>query len=637
LKDELTVASRSAETYSWIPPEFSWTERGDIFALELDVTDQDLIEFIAEGALLINVYPSKEIGKVAALLLGESLKSQLSTLFSSDPGSLRYEKKLNEFINVRVFWHGAFILPGDKKLLVFAGASESANSLNSDHEHLLESARELFEKHKRVIAAFDAETEQKRKEKAALYAKYPDLEKYDWGFEEGRRMYQRPVVTPMPIVGAFPKAISFPLGRMTSFNRIRREAIRRVYNSGWLPSREGIYEGFSTNNADGKKIYVASWRPYEGLPSYPEVRWAVQRQLPSALQKPRLSEAFRPTNRAVEQPSVSTDWSGNTDWDDAFDNIQLDDTDYRERVSNVRESLSQNGFEAIAWYQAFHVWTEESWGIYFDAEKLDDLALTIFDECKQQRSYCQFDLCARLAFGLIYSHELFHARVEASLSWLELNVSRPSYLRYNSNVYKHLAGTDEWLEEALANWVSWQWSQSFFQKINSVPVNDTEKLEQVVEAILDVSPAGYNNWRTGHHKLSWQRLATQMVQGRAEIPKKRVLPLESLLSETLPYALRQSDVPLIFVGRGTIADRLQSLPSVINIPARKEIERALRYFKYALHAAGGKGSHEKWIGPDNRAFILPRRDPLSRGVFKAFLDHFNLDKMTYARQIRPNL
>lgn len=631
------MVNGSEETYSWIPPEFSWKERGDIFALELDVTDQDLIEFIAEGSLIIDVYPSKEVGKFYALLLDKSLKSQLSTLFSSDQGPLLTVKESNEVAEIRVFWHGAFILPGEKKVLVFAGASESATSLNKDYELLIEGAIALFEKHKQVIAAFDAETEQKRKEKEARYTKYPDLEKYDCGLEEGRRIYQRPVVTIMPIVNAFPNAVYFSLGRMTSFNRIGREAIRRIYNSGWLPSRDGIYEGFIANNADCKKVLVASWRPYEGLPSYPEVRWAVQKQLPSALQKPRLSESGRPTNRVVEQQSVSTDWSGDTDWDDAFDDIQLDDTDYRERVSNVRESLSQNSFEAIAWYQAFHVWTEESWGIYFDAEKLDDLALTIFDECKQQRSYCQFDLCAQLAFGLIYSHELFHARAEAGLSWLELNMSRPRYLRYNSNVYKHLAGADEWLEEALANWASWQWSQNFFQKIDSVPVPDKEKLEQVVEAVLDLSPAGYNNWRTGHHKLSWQRLATQMVQGRAEIPEKRVLPLESLLSESLPYDLRQSDIPLIFVGRGTIADRLQSLPSVITIPARKEIERALRYFKYVLHAAGGKGSHEKWVGPDNRAFILPRRDPLSRGVFKAFLDHFNLDKMTYARQIRPNL
>ena len=57
-----------------------------------------------------------------------------------------------------------------------------------------------------------------------------------------------------------------------------------------------------------------------------------------------------------------------------FNGWQLDQSDFRNRVDDVRKDAKGQGFEAIAWFQPYHVWTEETWGIYFDARKLDDLA-----------------------------------------------------------------------------------------------------------------------------------------------------------------------------------------------------------------------------------------------------------------------
>ena len=53
--------------------------------------------------------------------------------------------------------------------------------------------------------------------------------------------------------------------------------------------------------------------------------------------------------------------------------------------------------------------------------------------------------------------------------------------------------------------------------------------------------------------------------------------------------------------------------------------------------SGGKGGHQKWTGPDQRAFILPTRDPVSVGVFKTFLQHLGINKAIYVREVRPNL
>jgi len=105
----------------------------------------------------------------------------------------------------------------------------------------------------------------------------------------------------------------------------------------------------------------------------------------------------------------------------------------------------------------------------------------------------------------------------------------------------------------------------------------------------------------------------------------------------MPYDFLASDIPVRFAGNGIIADRLQSHPATFNVPQRREMERALKHFRHSLDASGGKGGHQKWTGPDQRAFILPTRDPVSPGVFKTFLHHVGIDKATYVRQVRPIL
>jgi hypothetical protein len=115
------------------------------------------------------------------------------------------------------------------------------------------------------------------------------------------------------------------------------------------------------------------------------------------------------------------------------------------------------------------------------------------------------------------------------------------------------------------------------------------------------------------------------------------LPVKSTLTGPLPYDFQPSDIPLRFVSEGVIADRLQTHPATFNVPSRRELEKALKYFKHILDASGGKGGHQKWTGPDQRAFILPTRDPVSTVVFKTFLHHLGIDKATYVRQVRPNL
>jgi predicted RNA binding protein YcfA (HicA-like mRNA interferase family) len=115
------------------------------------------------------------------------------------------------------------------------------------------------------------------------------------------------------------------------------------------------------------------------------------------------------------------------------------------------------------------------------------------------------------------------------------------------------------------------------------------------------------------------------------------MPAEAVFKAPLPFDFLQSDIPLRFIGKGVIADRLLSHSANLNVPSRREIERALRFYNYMVDVSGGKGSHQKWRGPDKRSFTVPVRDPISNVVFSTFLKHFEIDKETYLREVRPNL
>ena len=157
---------------------------------------------------------------------------------------------------------------------------------------------------------------------------------------------------------------------------------------------------------------------------------------------------------------------------------------------------------------------------------------------------------------------------------------------------------------------------------------------------LDLSPPGYNNWAVGKSKKAWQKLSTQCITAQPSINGRNLLPVESILGDSFAFDIQPSDVPVRFIGKGNIVKHIQSHPSNFNVPNYKEIVSALKYFKYKIeNLAAGKGSHTKWVGPEpnNQMFILPKRDPVSQGVFKSFLNHCGIDKRSYIRDIRPNL
>jgi len=628
---------------SWIPHYIVWSSLQDLFAVEVSGGDPDLVGFVSSGSIDVKIWhPKKAVRAMSALIHGQDwLLGQLA-IAAWDPRRLKpLATGTSREKSVKVYFHGAFSLGRSDTLLVLAGRNAPVQSYEWISQSLKTAADSLYAAHLTDMADFEDRVSREKLERERLYEKSPELMRFEGlGPQE-----QPPSVQAKLLLPFLPKATMFSAPSTLRPEALDRQSITAIEASGWLPSRDGAYIGIRHILVGAKKSCVLTWEPYSGPPSYSEVRWAVQRRLPQALRKPRLAHIGRPKLEndvnLSDQPAetVSGLDSGGQEWLDSLDDVQLDDHDYRERIDASRKDRQAQGFEAIAWFQPYHSYSEDVWGIYFDARKLDDFALSLLDDIRSHRIHASPTHAARLAFGLTYAHELFHARVEAALSWVELNALQPRHLRYKQRVYDALRETPEWLEEALANWTSWDWFQSApVQALFARSMANLDGLRKVVESSLDLSPPGYREWRVGHQSFTWRNFTTQLTTGQAKTSASALaLPLESTLWGPLPYDFLASDIPLRFVGSGVIADRLQSQPATFNVPTRRELERALKFFRHILDVSGGKGGHQKWTGPDQRAFILPTRDPVSVGVFKTFLQHLGIDKATYVREVRPNL
>lgn len=637
-------SSKPLRLQSWIPTSFAWTTAPDVFSIDVSVSDPDIIEFISTGMREVTVCGTKKIAMLVAAAIGkETLRGQLEEAVWAPAKLKPIGSRIKAGTKGVAHCHGVFLLPDEKMLCVLVGRAKPVAPDAWISTSLKAVADVLILENQAKVAEFDEQIKRKKQANEEIKERYQSDENFGaWGdaMVANEELYHRPTVTVEPLLPSIARAAKFPQPTSGDTEKLARAAMAAIAASGWSPSRDGNYVGILPGPAGSRAQGLVSWVPHTGLPSYPEVRWAIQRRLPAALCKPRSEQMGKPKFDTGSQPvEDSVQVQGfdpeSNDLKDALDDLQLDQGD----LDDVRKDVKGQGFEAIAWFQPYHVWTEETWGIYFDARKLDDLALSFLDDFKSAPVHGSHSLAALLAFGLTYAHELFHARVEAALSWLEINAQQPRHLRYKERVYQALRETPDWIEEALANWAAWSWFMTpDIQSLVTRMASNAEGLDRVVDASLDLAPPGYQEWRLGHQPGTWRTFANQLSTGNPKTAAPSIgLPLESVLTGPLPYDFQPADIPLRFVGPGVIADRLQSHPATFNVPPRSELERALKHFRHSLDASGGKGGHQKWTGPDQRAFILPTRDPVSTGVFKTFLHHVGIDKATYVRQVRPNL
>jgi hypothetical protein len=442
----------------------------------------------------------------------------------------------------------------------------------------------------------------------------------------------RPAFDITPLLDLIPPgfAVRLPRSSTASVHRAISKSILTAPDPLHPPPRDGLYRALIVNTNASQRLAVVTWAPHRGLPPYGEVRAAAERRLPRAFLSPRQTGAHPPSLPPGACEGAVRDASpfdpADSAWLDAFDDEVVFDWPHPQASTpRIGALLGQYGFEALGWYQPHHAHAERAWGIYFDAANLDAFVCGLSLDLQHEGFGRGSDaLAARLGVGLVYEHALFHAQVEAALTWMELQAGDAKFMPYQQQVVMAVRGTDAWLEEALANFWAWSWisTESMMAMVAGVLTGEQHAaLERIVQAVLDRAPAGYRRWRDGRQRELWRTLATQAATGKPAMPAPGIgLPIEPILRGPLPFGFGPMDVPLRIVGTGRVTARLLTSPAAFRLPARHDLHDVLtRHFGYRVLPGNGTSQSDHFVGPEGQTFPVPLQDPASQTHFDALL------------------
>jgi len=413
-------------------------------------------------------------------------------------------------------------------------------------------------------------------------------------------------------------------------------------------ARDNSYSvlGIATTKDGPANRLLVCWEPHGDKTPYYHLRKAVEHDIPASITAPRKNDSHPPS--LPLPPANEEVISGFTPWMPTVVaepgqglRIRFPDElarDHDEVSRQTKTLLSQHGLEAVGWYSPWHSYDEDAWGIYLHAERLEQLCVTAWLDASRYH-YVPYDLAATMVIRKVYDHEMFHARMEVAATFVEMTAGIPKLLQYQSAVYRTHFGTSDCLEEALANHYAYRSLESYLpQFCKAYDQAAVYAVRNAIRDLMDLSAPGYRDWRLGDHHATWETLATQLCTGALfGSPTGGALPIASMLNDALPVDFLPEDVPVRVYGTSATMSALMSQPACLGVPSRRELCRALKHQGYEVLPGRGKGSHELWGHPDQRAFPVPHTDPVSRKVFGAFLDQCGLTKSQYLQVVRPEL
>jgi len=138
--------------------------------------------------------------------------------------------------------------------------------------------------------------------------------------------------------------------------------------------------------------------------------------------------------------------------------------------------------DAIAFYLPFHYFYPDLWGVYIVAE--DMMRLRDLLRHLSKRKLSVFD-SHRVARFFLYYHEAFHHNVEAFATRLEVTHRQAVYRTGVQQVFENTFGTDDCLEEALAN------AYAFRRTVPNFSGETAEVVRTVLKEYIEGQPEGY--------------------------------------------------------------------------------------------------------------------------------------------------
>jgi len=322
------------------------------------------------------------------------------------------------------------------------------------------------------------------------------------------------------------------------------------------------------------------------------------------------------------------DWEFNDlDWD-----LSLDDLDqaFFGEISGAlylgapqpNETDIQLSWDTLAWYQPMHFFGNK-WGIFITEEGIRKIAVQVARFMPSGTRISPFLVKAliRAGFTALFLHEQFHHKIESFGIRLHVIEKTSRYLPYKRNVYRKTLGTDDNLEEALAN-------ADAFRMVKTAPYSRClgktvgNALQKYLEWHFPFDPPGY---RMASHYLTKPRFNRAMNLLQSQVQDANLHPRGPHWDWELANRLHESffkvddGLPLKVVKPGLGVRPLLPVLPYRSISSREMI-RVAENEGYTIINGAGKGSHVRMGKTGCRSLTIPGncRD-LSPGVTKSTL------------------
>jgi hypothetical protein len=621
---------------SWREPKNEVIENSNIYVLTVSEDDNSLIDFISNGYFEVNYDGPESISALIFRMGNKWLNEALYNLADRFKHDDLLDKK-----RIKIYLINIYYQIDESKYTLLVSFEKPVLSPSNYLIGITSISNQIKDVYLTEMALWKERIERERKESDALLERHPEIKEVMDKFSGLNAMKE--LSTEPRLLPDYEFNSNLHLSKVLGFDAVEKldlnDSLATISSSFYAP-RSGVFETHLALDSAGGHIAVITWVDYrDSRAPYPEVIHLIHSNKQKFTKLP-LSTTIADLDinfddevsivSEVEFPNASSE-----DNDHILNGVEFDFNDPDSVFSETKDLIKEKGFEAIAWYQPHHFYSSNRWGIYFDAKKMDKLAFTLSQDLRPLSIKGNiYSFASKLAMNLVYQHELFHAKVEAITTWIELLSQKAKYIKYSENVYQKSFLKNSCLEEALANWNSWIFDIRLIGELDSFQF---QSVKSIIEDYLDASPPGYDQWAIGKTTMSWKTFGSQISTGKLT-KLKNELPLDVMFDETyFQFHFLPSDIPIYFIGDGQILSRLISAPSTLRLPPRRELRKVIeKFYGYSLDPKGGKGSHEKWIGDNGRFFIIPGTDPVSPPVFKTFLHHFGIDKQTYINTIRGN-
>ena len=270
--------------------------------------------------------------------------------------------------------------------------------------------------------------------------------------------------------------------------------------------------------------------------------------------------------------------------------------------------------DCLAFYLPFHYYYHKWWGIYILYEGLEYLASLIY---KWARPRPRQDQAFKAAHIFLYYHEAFHHRTECLGTRFELINRKPHYIGGFQDLFNKTYGTDECLEEALANATA---VKEVSKKLKHSGINGA------LAKYIDRMPPGYRRGNEFIKKSDYdggRNLLSEL--NRAECygvkPKKSTEFWSAVGYHYNGNTNINSRIHYLIPKASSINRRIKGIRPAIS---PRELEKKLKKLVGLKHHRSGS-RHEIYISDNKKMVPIPRHNKdLKKGLIMGILKELGI-------------